>query len=326
MSATVESILDIRGLSIEYGPAEDPVYAVRDFDLELRRGEVVSIVGESGSGKTSVATAVLGQVNAAARVTGSITIASKDVLGNRSELEQLRRNTMAAVFQDPMGSLNPVRTIRSQMFESARAAGILGRENQLHAVRESFDAVLLDWERIKSLRPHELSGGMCQRVVIAMAVLKQPVLLVADEPTSALDIQSQSEIVQILIDLRDRLDAGILLITHDLGLASVASNRIAVMYGGRLVELGAAAEVAAAPHHPYSTALMEATPRFDDDERRLNAIPGRLTVELQNGVGCPFRNRCASATQSCAVEFPSPRTFDETQAWCWNPIMREGAA
>jgi len=316
MSETAPTLppVAIRHLSVTYPTESGNLHAVSDLSLEIAPGEIIGIVGESGSGKTTVAAALLGLL-APELAAGEAVVLGTDVLSaSRRQLTELRRHHMAAILQDPLGSLNPVRRIRSQLIESATVAAE-GRD-----VSTAISAVLgdvgLDGSKVLGRYPHELSGGMNQRVVIAMALLKNPQLLIADEPTSALDVRTQASIMRLLLKIRNERGASVLIITHDLELALSSCDRVAVMYAGRLVELGAAHEIRDAARHPYTRALLASAPRFGQ-RTQVRAIPGRFTAVMNDDPGCPFRSRCDRADNQCAETFPS-RSMGATQYWCWN--------
>lgn len=312
------AVLRIEGLTVGYNPPSGPILAVAEASLGIDPGEILAIVGESGSGKTTLATSVLGLLTREATVAGSVALSGSAVeQSNRAPMRALRRDKVAAILQDASGSLNPVRTIGSQMFEAARGARIQGRNAQQEKIASSLDAVGISLQAVRRQLAHELSGGMSQRVVIAMALLKDPDLLIADEPTSALDVQSQAAIVELLLKLSRERGTSILLITHDIGLALETSNRVAVMYGGRVVEIGPAAGILNNPRHPYTQALLAATPTLSSQGSRVQSIPGRLDASLLNGIGCPFSNRCPLVQPRCTSEFPPINDATGHAAWCW---------
>lgn len=312
------AVLEIDGLTVGYNPSFGPILAVAEASLNIQAGEILAIVGESGSGKSTLAMSVLGLLTTEATVAGSVMVSGAAVeQSNRASMRAIRRDKVAAVLQDASGSLNPVRSIGSQMFEAARGARILGRKAQQARIEGSLDGVGISFQAVRRLLAHELSGGMSQRVVIAMALLKEPDLLIADEPTSALDVQSQAAIVELLLKLSRERRTSILLITHDIGLALETSDRVAVMYGGRLVEIGPSARILDNARHPYTQALLAATPTLSDGGSRVQSIPGRLDTSLLDGKGCPFSNRCPVVEPRCTSEFPRLNETSGHAAWCW---------
>lgn len=309
-----------RHLSVHYTGRGGGAAAVNDLSLEIGAGEMVGIVGESGSGKTTLASSVLGLVDPTC-LKGSVQVNGVEVAGaSRGTLRQLRRTSVATILQDPVGALNPVRTIGSQLEESARAAGITTRTARKASVRTAVNDVGLDPEQVLGRLPHELSGGMNQRVTIAMALLKKPDLLVADEPTSGLDVRTQASVVALLRKVRADFGVAVMLITHDIGLAVQACDRIGVMYGGRLVEAGTTDHILTNAQHPYTRALLAATPSFSDRQRKVEPIPGHATVSRPEDKGCPFEPRCTRAIDVCSASFPEGEPTEIGHVWCWNPV------
>jgi oligopeptide/dipeptide ABC transporter ATP-binding protein len=287
---------------------------------------MLALVGESGSGKTTVASAVLGLLSVGT-VRGSIRVAGEEIVGaDRLAMRRVRRDTTAAILQDPTGSLNPVRSVRSQLAESARVAGIAARGARRTAVQDALARVGLNAGAVLGKLPHELSGGMSQRVAIAMALVKSPKLIVADEPTSALDLRSQATIVRLLLRLQRDEGMAVLLITHDINLALHASDRIAVMYGGRLVETCTGRSVDHSAHHPYTEALLAATPRAGESSWRSDPLAGQYDQKEVGSDGCPFRTRCDRAEPRCGVSFPEPIGMPDRKIWCWEVADRVAAA
>ena len=297
--------------------------------LEVRGGEAVGLVGESGSGKSTLARALLGlnPERIARIVAGCISIAGRDVTHlAESEWETLRGSPVAIVFQDPLSYLNPVLRIGTQIAESVRrhtpelAAG--------ERVAELLDLVRLPRDAARSY-PHELSGGMRQRVLLAAALACRPRLLVADEPTTALDVTTQAEILALLRDLRQRLGMALLLISHDLGVVASASERLYVMYAGRIVEQGPTATIFAAPLHPYSAGLVAAAGAARDTDGRFATIAGDPPDLARLGPGCPFAPRCARADEHCERVMPpssAPGGDSEHRVRCWHPLTPSGHA
>lgn len=298
----MKTVLEIADLRLRLPGTGRPV--LDGVDLTVRAGETVALVGESGSGKTLTSRTVLGLLPKGARVTGTVRVEGHDILTMKpARLREMRGTTVSMVFQDPRAAINPVRRIEDFLTESLRATR--GRSRARTRALELLDAVGLT-ARVLRQYPHELSGGMLQRIMIASALMADPVLLLADEPTTALDVTTQAEIVALLAELQLRFGTALLFITHDLELAAAISNRVYVMYAGRIVENGSAADIFEHPRHPYSAALLAATPRLDAPSARLTAIPGQppdLSIELS---GCAFAPRCPHATEQCVDEIPSP--------------------
>ena len=326
--------LHIQGLRVSLPGTGRPV--LDGVDLEVGAGQTVALVGESGSGKTLTSRAALGMLPPGAVASGVVEVDGQDVLRlDPRALRRLRATTAAMIFQDPRAAINPVRRVGDFLTEVLRTHGAADRASARRlALRTNGAAdkasarrralVLLDAvglpERVLRQYPHELSGGMLQRVMIAAALMADPVLLLADEPTTALDVTTQAEIVALLRDLQARFGTALLFVTHDLELAAVIADRVAVMYAGRIIETGVAGEVFADPKHPYTAALLAATPRLDAPMGRLAVIPGRVP-DLRTVIqGCAFAGRCAHATDTCAGERPEtaavPDRAEATVA-CW---------
>ena len=306
----------IKNLSVSYNTDAGRLNAVTDLSLTVEQGEILGIVGESGSGKTTVANAILGLLRRDVIEGTAAFVHGTDIINaSGSALTKLRRYYMAAILQDPLGSLNPVRTVRSQLVESQRAVG--STEKSHETIDRILEDVGLNPARLLHKYPHELSGGMNQRVAIAMALLKNPQLLVADEPTSALDVRTQAAIIRLLMKIRERRGTSIIIITHDLELALGTCDRVAVMYAGRLVEIGQPATLRDGALHPYTRALLATAPRFGD-RTRVKPIPGRFASVMNDARGCPFITRCEQADSRCEV-FPAPTIGAGSTCWCWRP-------
>ncbi|GAA2132954.1 ABC transporter ATP-binding protein [Kitasatospora kazusensis] len=296
------NILDIQGLRLRLPDTARPV--LDGVDLTVGAGETVALVGESGSGKTLTSRSVLRLLPAGAATEGAVRVAGQDVLAmNPAELRDLRTGTAAMVFQDPRSAINPLRRIGDFLTESLRLnAGTPEAEATARAT-EMLEAVGLTAAALRQY-PGELSGGMLQRVMIAAALMGGPALILADEPTTALDVTTQAEVVALLGDLRERFGTGLLFVTHDLGLAAAISDRVYVMYAGRIAETGPAATLFERPRHPYTAALLAATPRLAAPQGRLAAIEGQPPSLQEELTGCPFAPRCPLATEVCTERMP----------------------
>jgi oligopeptide/dipeptide ABC transporter ATP-binding protein len=300
-------LLDVRDLSVHFGPPARPVRAVDGISFSVQRGEVVALVGESGSGKsvTALSLARLLPEPQARYVSGSIVMGGADVLrASPAEVRALRGSRIAYVFQEPSAALNPVFTIGFQIDEALRlhqpaTPRAAERERLLRAVG------LEDATRVARSHPHELSGGMQQRAVIAMALAGRPAVLVADEPTTALDVTVQAQVLQVLLDVQRAEGMGLLFITHNLGLVKKIAHRMLVMYAGQLVEAGPVSEVLRAPRHPYTKALMRAVPRLRGRMAQLEGIPGTVPAASDYPAGCRFHPRCPHAEARCRAEAPA---------------------
>ncbi len=307
---------EIRGLGVDFAAKSGIHHAVRNVDLKAGPGRILGLVGESGSGKSTVALALMGLLAANARViSGSLQLGT-----DRFDLTQphataaLRGRRMAMIFQDPFTSLNPVFSVRAHLGEVLmRRAPELNGDARQQAATDALAAVGIDRPELRLTQyPHELSGGMRQRVAIAMAMLARPDLLIADEPTTALDATVEAQVMKEICGLRDRIGCSILIITHSLGLVAEYCDDIAVMYAGELVEQGSVKDVAGKPAHPYTRALLacEVTidaPRGTDARRNLfKMIPGELPDPFNPPSGCIYRTRCDIAIADCARIVPPP--------------------
>jgi oligopeptide transport system ATP-binding protein len=305
----VTALLEVRGLEVEFHTDDGVVHAVQGLDYTLEAGETLGVVGESGSGKSVSAMALLRLLpEPPARIRGRVLFRGEDVLAmSRSALRKLRGNRIAMIFQDPMTCLNPFLRVGAQIVEAVEQhTGLSGAKARARAI-ESLERVGIPAaaERIDAY-PHQFSGGMRQRAMIAMALACEPDLLIADEPTTALDVTIQAQILDLIRNLVREEGMGLMLITHALGVVAGLCDRIAVMYGGRFVETAATGELFASPRHPYTEALLRALPRLDEEgERRLHAIDGfppRLNVPF---TGCPFEPRCGLREPRCREGVPS---------------------
>jgi oligopeptide transport system ATP-binding protein len=296
------ALLDVKGLEVEFDTPEGVVRAVNSLDFNLVEGETLGIVGESGAGKSQMMMAILGLLAENGRARGTAEFRGRDLLAmSTRELNDVRGSHIAMIFQDPMTSLNPYLTIEKQMVEVViHHQGLKRDEAREHAI-EMLRAVRIPdpEERIKQY-PHEYSGGMRQRVMIAMGLLCEPELLIADEPTAALDVTVQAQLTQLVAELRNKTSMSIILITHDMAVVSETCDRIIVMYAGEVVESGTVEEIFYSPQHPYTRGLLDSVPRLDKvGEHALQTIPGNPPNLLELPAGCNFRDRCTSATEAC---------------------------
>ncbi|MEV7603647.1 ABC transporter ATP-binding protein [Kitasatospora sp. NPDC089797] len=308
--------LDIQGLRLRLPGTARPV--LDGVDLTVGPGETVALVGESGSGKTLTSRAALGLLPPGAVTGGEVLVDGEDVLTmDPARLRALRTGRAAMIFQDPRAAINPLRRIGDFLTESVRLNGTLSAADADRRAVELLDAVGLGPELLRRY-PGQLSGGMLQRVMIAAALMGDPVLLLADEPTTALDVTSQAEVVALLGRLRERFGTGLLFVTHDLGLAAAISDRVYVMYAGRIAEHGPATALFERPRHPYTAALLAATPALDAPAGRLAAIDGQPPDLRQELTGCAFAARCRHATEVCREQVPAPQ--GEHPAACHHPL------
>ncbi|KRV47199.1 peptide ABC transporter ATP-binding protein [Wenjunlia vitaminophila] len=307
-----DPFLSVRDLGVRFSTEDGVVRAVDGLSFELRRGQTLGIVGESGSGKSVTMLTVLGlHEPRTTEVTGQIRLDGQELVGaGERTLQRLRGNTMAMIFQDPLTSLSPYHTVGRQIAEPyIKHTGASRRQARARAI-EMLDKVGIPraGTRVDDY-PHQFSGGMRQRAVIAMALVCNPDLLIADEPTTALDVTVQAQILDLLADLQQEFGSAIVLITHDLGVVADVADDLLVMYAGRAVERGPAAEVLRSPQHPYTWGLLESVPRLTGDvDQPLAPIPGAPPSLLDPPPGCPFHPRCAHRQRvpgdACATERP----------------------
>jgi oligopeptide/dipeptide ABC transporter ATP-binding protein len=307
MTARPEPLLSVRGLSIAFERDGRRARAADGVSFDIARGETLALVGESGCGKSVTALGVLGLIPEPGRIeAGEVLFRGRDLLRLPArDLRAVRGKEIALVFQDPMTSLNPVFTVGMQIGEALRAHGrASGRSARARAVS------LLERVGIPSPReraecyPHQLSGGMKQRVMIAMALACEPALLIADEPTTALDVTVQAQIIDLLRALRQETGLAVLLITHDMGVVAELADRVAVMYAGKIVEEAPAGELFDRPLHPYTTGLFASQPRLHAPKEPLRAIPGEVPDLFGYPAGCRFRPRCPLAIEACSTAMP----------------------
>ena len=315
-----DPVLSIRGLTVEFDTEDGVVHAVTDVSYDVRPGEVLGVVGESGAGKSVTVLSVLGLVPVPPGriVSGEALFQGEDLLRvPPKRLQELRGDRISMIFQDPATSLNPVLTVGDQISEAILAHG---EEETSAAAAQTRTIELLELvgvpfaERRFHQYPHELSGGMRQRAMIAMAIANSPSVLVADEPTTALDVTIQAQILEVLETARRETQAAIVLITHDLGVVAELADRVVVMYAGRVVESGDVYEIFEAPRHPYTLGLMRSLARLDSDTAGLEPIPGQPPSLVVLPPGCPFHPRCAlsQGREPCRTEIPELRIVGST--------------
>jgi oligopeptide/dipeptide ABC transporter ATP-binding protein len=303
-------LLEIRNLSVEFPASPRPVTAVRDLSFSISPGEVLGLVGESGSGKSVTSLAIMRLLPQQAIVRGEIEFALGGAPQNLLKLDQamrcIRGSRISMIFQEPMTALNPVMRVGDQIAEAVRAHNDISKsETRNRAITALQEVAIPDPARRACDYPHQLSGGMRQRVMIAMAIVNRPDLLIADEPTTALDVTIQAQILKLLAELREKFGLAMLFVSHDLAVVSQISHRVAVMYAGNLVELGPREEIFRAAAHPYTRGLLRAAPTLATDRKRpLQTIEGSVPSAAMAPPGCPFEPRCEIRQVECARDLP----------------------
>ncbi len=316
-------LLEVKDLHVSFFTPAGEVKAVGGISYTLNYGEVMGIVGESGSGKSQEAYSIMGLLQSPGKVTGgSITFEGEDVLAkDKKEMAQFRGSKAAMIFQNPMTSLNPVYTVGNQLVEALRAHDkSIGREEAAKRAMTMLELVgINNVEKRMKQYPHEFSGGMRQRVMIAMGLICSPKLLIADEPTTALDVTIQAQILELMKKLQKKTHMGIIFITHNLGVVAEICDKVSVMYAGKIVEQGLVDDIFYQPSHPYTLGLLRSMPRVDAEEHeRLIPIEGTPVDMLNPPEGCPFAPRCESCMKICLQKMPPYVEIGEGhQAACW---------
>ncbi len=312
-------VLALRDLTVRFTTQDGTFDAVRGVDLEVGAGETLAVVGESGSGKSQTFLAALGLLARNGRAEGAATLNGRDMIGlSRQALDQIRGHEIAFIFQDPMTALNPSLTIARQLTEVLERHHKLDhREARARSIALLKEVGLPDAEERIDNYPHQLSGGMRQRVMIAMALLCEPKVLIADEPTTALDVTLQAQILRLFGELRQSSGAAIVLITHDLGVVATLADQVAVMYAGRVVEKQGVIDLFETPRHPYTRALLDSTPRPDAAGEELRPIGGSPPNLQRMPRGCAFHPRCPVAVDLCRREVPSFETEGAVGSACF---------
>ena len=302
-----EPLLEIRNLKVDFNTYQGIVQAVDIDYFSIGKKECVGLVGETGCGKSVTALSILGLLPPSARINGEIIFKGENLLKkDPSEMEKIRGKQISVIFQNPSSSLNPVFTVGEQITRVLMLHQNLRKEEAKEKAIEMFNLVRLpNPEKLLSRYPHELSGGMCQRVMIAMALSCNPDLLIADEPTTALDVTIQAQILKLMNELKEKIDASILLISHDLSVVAQLCNKVAVMYAGRIVECGGIRDVFKNPLHPYTQGLLEAIPVAGNRQKKLKGIYGFVPNMLNPPPGCRFNPRCQYATGICRTKKPT---------------------
>ncbi|SJZ34695.1 peptide/nickel transport system ATP-binding protein [Cetobacterium ceti] len=301
-----ENLLEIKNLNIVYEADGEKVQAVNNFNIELKEGETLGLVGETGAGKTTTALGIMRLIpNPPGKIlSGEITFDGKDLLKESEEvMRMIRGNKISMIFQDPMTSLNPVLTVGEQIAEVIEIHENLNRSEALIKAQEMLELVGIPKTRVNDF-PHQFSGGMKQRVIIAIALACNPKLLIADEPTTALDVTIQAQVLDLMNELKEKFKTSMILITHDLGVVAEVCDKVAIMYAGEIVESGTLEDIFERPKHPYTLGLFGSIPNLDDEVQRLNPIKGLMPDPTNLPKGCKFNPRCPNRKEICGQKIP----------------------
>ena len=313
-----QNLLEIKNLHVHYVTDTEDVQAVNGVNLRLKQGEVLGLVGETGAGKTTVALSVMQLVPDPPGIIldGEILFKGRNLIYNtKKENQEMRGNGISMIFQDPMTALNPIMTIGQQLAEVVIKHKKLGKKEALEVAAEMLEKVGVTRDRLNDY-PHQFSGGMKQRAIIAMALLCNPEILIADEPTTALDVTIQAQVLEIIRNLVREQDMSMILITHDLGVVAETCDHVAIMYAGEVVEYGTVWDVYTNPKHPYTRGLFDSIPKMDGEEERLSPIPGLAPNSTVLPGGCYFHPRCKFCQDRCREQSPEMKGT-EHQYKCW---------
>lgn len=303
----MEELLSVKDLYVQYKTEDGIVYAVNGVNLSVAKGETLGLVGETGAGKTTTALSILRLLPERTGIVpkGTITLEDIDILkATKADMRAIQGNKVSMIFQDPMTSLNPIIPVGKQIEEALLLHTSMSKEERSKKVDEMMISVGLQPQR-KNEYPHQFSGGMKQRIVIAIALACSPDLLLADEPTTALDVTIQAQVLQMMNELKRKFQTGMILITHDLGVVAQTCDKVAIMYAGRIVEMGTVKDIyEGKQHHPYTEGLFNSIPEMNKNADRLNPIPGLMPDPMVQVPGCSFAERCPYATDQCRTQKP----------------------
>ena len=315
-----ETLLEVRDLRVLFATAKGSAAAVDGASFDVRRREVLGIVGESGSGKSVTLRSILRLSAIGGEVSGSVIWAGRDLMSlSEREMRTIRGREISMIFQEPMTALNPVLTVGEQIRDNLEEHTTFNAEQRRQRAVELLELVgIADPDKRIHDYPHEFSGGMCQRVMIAIALASSPKLLLADEPTTALDVTIQDQVLKLILRLRDELDMAVILVTHDLGVVAQTCDRVVVMYAGRVVETGPVVDVFARPQHAYTLGLLNSVPLAHKSKKTLQPIPGTPPDIGDRPPGCPFAPRCSLATDECDSQPPMKQVSENHWAACWH--------
>ena len=328
MSASAEHLFEIRDLEVAFHTRAGTASAVRGVSLALDGGETLGVVGESGCGKSTMAMAALGMIQLPGQVVGGDVLWKGESLLDKKVANRIRGKELAMINQDPMSSLNPIITIGAQMTELMTRHLDMTRKAARNRAADLLEMVDIPnpQQRLKRY-PFEFSGGMQQRILIAMALSCEPKMLIADEPTTALDVTIQAQMLELIASLQERLDLALMLITHDLGVVAGVCDNVSVMYAGKIVERGTTDEIFTDPRHPYSAAMVRATPRLDVKRHRLAAIEGVPPSPIDPRPGCSYFPRCGHSSVKCETDQPPLESLPGgRRAACFHPVTLDGQA
>jgi len=313
-----EVILEVKDLVVQYVVKKQVVEAVNGISFQLKKGKAIGLVGETGAGKTTTALAMLNLVPDPPGIikNGKITVCGNDMLSlDAKQLEKIRGKDISMIFQDPMTSLNPVMSVGEQIAESVRLHENLNKHDSIQRAMEMLELVGIPGERAIDY-PHQFSGGMKQRVVIAIALACNPRILIADEPTTALDVTIQAQVLSMMNDLKVKFNTALVMITHDLGVVAKMCDDVAIVYAGRIVESGTLEDVFNHTMHPYTEGLFNSLPNIENREAELKPIPGLMPDPTHLPAGCAFAPRCRYATEACKETRPEIRHVSDTHTVC----------